>query len=148
MGDAMHDIIAVHHVISRQLPVEFPVSSSRPQKGRRAPHASRTSGRTGEAVTALSKWPVSRKIQDYLLTSPKQYQQDIFTELRAEDELVILARGLGLLHLITNFLHFHDAAGNNLVLVVGADDRENEWIGEGMPVAVWPACTDTHILVQ
>lgn len=44
----------------------------------------------------------------------------------------MLARGLGLLHLITNFLHFHDAAGNNLVLVVGADDRENEWIGEGM----------------
>lgn len=43
----------------------------------------------------------------------------------------MLARGLGLLHLITNFLHFHDAAGNNLVLVVGADDRENEWIGEG-----------------
>lgn len=31
-----------------------------------------------------------------------------------------------------NLLHFYDAAGNNLVLVVGADDRENEWIGEGM----------------
>ncbi len=61
----------------------------------------------------------------------QQYQQDIFTELRAEDELVILARGLGLLHLITNLLHFYDAAGNNLVLVVGANDRENEWIGEG-----------------
>lgn len=45
--------------------------------------------------------------------------------------MVILARGLGLLHLITNLLHFYDAAGNNLVLVVGADDRENEWIGEG-----------------
>jgi hypothetical protein len=43
----------------------------------------------------------------------------------------VLARGLGLLQLITNFLHFHDAAGNNLVVVVGADERENEWIGEG-----------------
>lgn len=64
----------------------------------------------------------------------QQFQQDIFTELRAEDELVVLARGLGLLHLITNLLHFYDAAGNNLVLVVGADDRENEWIGEGRPV--------------
>lgn len=63
----------------------------------------------------------------------QQYQQDIFTELRTEDELVVLARGLGLLHLITNLLHFYDAAGNNLVLVVGADDRENEWIGEGRP---------------
>jgi DNA excision repair protein ERCC-4 len=65
----------------------------------------------------------------------QQYQQHIFTELRTEDELVVLARGLGLLHLITNLLHFYDAAGNNLVLVVGADDRENEWIGEGTPSA-------------
>ncbi|KAJ5266576.1 DNA repair protein [Penicillium angulare] len=66
------------------------------------------------------------------LSLPLQYQQDIFTDLRADDELVVLARGLGLLQLITNFLHFHDAAGNNLVLVVGADDRENEWIGEAL----------------
>ncbi|PWY90480.1 DNA repair protein [Aspergillus sclerotioniger CBS 115572] len=66
------------------------------------------------------------------LSLPLQYQQDIFTELRSEDELVILARGLGLLRLVTNLLHFHDAAGNNLVLVVGADDRENEWIGEAL----------------
>jgi hypothetical protein len=62
----------------------------------------------------------------------QKYQQDLFTELRAEDELVILARGLGLLRLVTNLLHSYDAAGNNLVLVVGADDRENEWIGEGI----------------
>ncbi|KAK1138343.1 DNA repair protein RAD16 [Aspergillus melleus] len=66
------------------------------------------------------------------LSLPLQYQQDIFTELRSEDELVILARGLGLLRLVTNLLHFYDAAGNNLVLVVGADDRENEWIGEAL----------------
>ncbi|OOF93486.1 hypothetical protein ASPCADRAFT_53191 [Aspergillus carbonarius ITEM 5010] len=66
------------------------------------------------------------------LSLPLQYQQDIFTELRTEDELVVLARGLGLLRLLTNLLHFYDAAGNNLVLVVGADDRENEWIGEAL----------------
>lgn len=36
---------------------------------------------------------------------------------------------------MTNLLHFYDAAGNNLVLVVGADDRENEWIGEGTEYA-------------
>ncbi|KAJ8149809.1 hypothetical protein LV155_007636 [Aspergillus fumigatus] len=66
------------------------------------------------------------------LSLPLQYQQDIFNELRGEDELVILARGLGLLRLVTNLLHFYDAAGNNLVLVVGADDRENEWIGEAL----------------
>ncbi|KAJ5180065.1 hypothetical protein N7492_003275 [Penicillium capsulatum] len=76
--------------------------------------------------------PPERSNAPVKLSLPLQYQQDIFTELRAEDELVILARGLGLLHLITNFLHFHDAAGNNLVLVVGADDRENEWIGEAL----------------
>ena len=69
----------------------------------------------------------------------KQYQQDIFTELRSDDELVILARGLGLLRLVTNLLHFYDAAGNNLVLVVGADDRENEWIGEG-GLLQWGIC--------
>lgn len=64
----------------------------------------------------------------------QQFQQDIFTELRGEDELVILARGLGLLRLVTNLLHFYDAVGNNLVLVVGADDRENEWVGEGISI--------------
>lgn len=72
-----------------------------------------------------------------LLTLQQQFQQDIFTELRGDDELVILARGLGLLRLVTNLLHFYDAAGNNLVLVVGADDRENEWIGEGMDCDSW-----------
>lgn len=46
--------------------------------------------------------------------------------------MVVLARGLGLLRLVTNLLHFYDAAGNNLVLVVGAGDRENEWIGEAL----------------
>jgi DNA excision repair protein ERCC-4 len=62
----------------------------------------------------------------------KKYQQDLFAEVRTQDELVILAQGLGLLHIITNLLHGYDAAGNNLVLVVGANDQENEWIGEGL----------------
>ena len=44
---------------------------------------------------------------------------------------MILAQGLGLLRIITNLLHTYDAAGDNLVLIVGANDRENEWIGEG-----------------
>ncbi|EOD50894.1 putative dna repair protein [Neofusicoccum parvum UCRNP2] len=66
------------------------------------------------------------------LSLPLQYQQDIFHDLRDEDQLVILARGLGLLRIVTNLLHAYDAAGNNLVLLVGADDRENGWIGESL----------------
>lgn len=62
----------------------------------------------------------------------KEYQQDIFSELRADDELLILARGLGLLRVVTNLLHSYDAVGNNLVVVVGADERENGWIGEAL----------------
>ena len=59
------------------------------------------------------------------------YQQDLFAELRSEDELVILARGLGLLRIVTNLLHSYDAVGNSLIVIVGADERENGWIGEG-----------------
>lgn len=56
---------------------------------------------------------------------------DIFNEIRSEDELLVLARGLGLIRVVTNLLHSYDAAGNNLIIVVGADERENGWIGEG-----------------
>ncbi|KAL6361464.1 hypothetical protein LRP88_04932 [Fusarium phalaenopsidis] len=66
------------------------------------------------------------------LTIPKEYQQTLFQELRAEDELVVLARGLGLMRLINNLLHSYDAAGNNLIVIVGAEDRENGWIGEAL----------------
>ncbi|KAL1792416.1 hypothetical protein ACET3X_008923 [Alternaria dauci] len=66
------------------------------------------------------------------LSLPLEFQQDIFNELREEDELVLLARGLGLLRIVTNLLHSYDAAGNNLILLVGADDRENVWIGEAL----------------
>ncbi|KAF2277620.1 DNA repair protein [Westerdykella ornata] len=66
------------------------------------------------------------------LSLPLEFQQDIFKELREEDELVIIARGLGLLRIVTNLLHSYDAAGNNLILLIGADDRENVWIGEAL----------------
>ncbi|MCJ1476044.1 hypothetical protein MMC13_004709 [Lambiella insularis] len=66
------------------------------------------------------------------LSLPLEYQQDLFSELRSEDELVILARGLGLLRLVTNLLHSYDVVGNNLIVVVGADERENGWIGEAL----------------
>jgi DNA excision repair protein ERCC-4 len=66
------------------------------------------------------------------LTSVKEYQQNLFQELRSEDELVVLARGLGLMRLVTNLLHSYDAAGNNLIIIVGAEDRENAWIGEAL----------------
>ncbi|KAF1852071.1 DNA repair protein-like protein RAD1 [Cucurbitaria berberidis CBS 394.84] len=66
------------------------------------------------------------------LSLPLEFQQDIFKELREEDELVLLARGLGLLRIVTNLLHSYDAAGNNLILLVGADEHENVWIGEAL----------------
>ena len=67
-----------------------------------------------------------------MLTVSKEYQQALFQELRAEDELVILARGLGLMGIVTNLLHSYDAAGNNLIILANADDRENGWIGEAL----------------
>ncbi|KAF8859394.1 DNA repair protein [Acephala macrosclerotiorum] len=70
--------------------------------------------------------------QPVKLSLPLKYQQELFQELRQKDELVIIARGLGLLRLVTNLLHSYDAAGNNLILVVGADERENGWIGEAL----------------
>ncbi|KAG8528736.1 uncharacterized protein KY384_006423 [Bacidia gigantensis] len=66
------------------------------------------------------------------LSLPLEYQQDLYAELDDEDELIILARGLGLLRIVTNVLHSYDAAGNNLVVIVGADERENGWIGEAL----------------
>ena len=66
------------------------------------------------------------------LSLPLDYQQDIFSELRSEDELLILARGMGLIRIVTNLLHSYDAVGNNLVVVVGAEERENHWLGEAL----------------
>jgi DNA excision repair protein ERCC-4 len=39
---------------------------------------------------------------------------------------------LGLIRLVTNLLHSYDAAGNNLIVIVSAEDRENAWIGEAL----------------
>ncbi|KAI9777587.1 MAG: hypothetical protein M1816_004631 [Peltula sp. TS41687] len=66
------------------------------------------------------------------LSLPLEYQQELFQELQDEDELVVLARGLGLLRIVTNLLHAYDAAGNNLIVIVGADEREVSWIGEAL----------------
>ncbi|SMQ50611.1 unnamed protein product [Zymoseptoria tritici ST99CH_3D7] len=66
------------------------------------------------------------------LSLPLEFQQEVFHELRDEDILLILARGLGLLRLVTNLLHSYDAAGHNLVILIGAEDRENDWIGESL----------------
>ena len=65
------------------------------------------------------------------VAAPQAYQRDLFEEVCEDDELVILARGLGLLRIVTSLLHKYDAVGNNLVLLIGADERENGWLGEG-----------------
>ncbi|KAF5701988.1 DNA excision repair ERCC-4 [Fusarium mundagurra] len=70
--------------------------------------------------------------QPVKLSLPLEYQQTLFQELRAEDELVVMARGLGLMRLVNNLLHSYDAAGNNLIVIVAADERENGWIGEAL----------------
>lgn len=36
------------------------------------------------------------------------------------------------MRLITNLLHSYDAAGNNLIVVVNTEDRDNNWIGEAL----------------
>ena len=80
----------------------------------------------------------------------QKYQQELFQELREKDELVILARGLSLLRLLTNLLHSYDAAGNNLILLVGADERENGWIGEALAehaaISMSPKARGLHVV--
>lgn len=48
------------------------------------------------------------------------------------------------MRIVTNLLHSYDAAGNNLILLVGADDRENVWIGEALAehaaISMAPKC--------
>ncbi|KAJ4298537.1 DNA repair protein RAD16 [Collariella sp. IMI 366227] len=80
----------------------------------------------------MSAAGTSQPVQPVKLSLPLVYQQKLFEELRKEDELVVLARGLGLIRLITNLLHSYDAAGSNLIVIVGAEDRENAWIGEAL----------------
>ena len=84
------------------------------------------------------------------LSLPLEYQQDLFHELRDEDGLLVLAKGLGLLRLVTNLLHSYDAAGNNLIFLVGADERENGWIGEALAehvaVSMSPKCRGLQLV--
>ncbi|VBB73513.1 Putative DNA repair protein rad16 [Podospora comata] len=80
----------------------------------------------------MSSASTPQPVQPVKLSLPLVYQQKLFEELRKEDELVVLARGLGLMRLITNLLHSYDAAGNNLIVIVNAEDRENAWIGEAL----------------
>jgi DNA excision repair protein ERCC-4 len=39
------------------------------------------------------------------------------------------------LRIVTNLLHTYDAAGDNLIVLVGAEERENGWIGEALAEA-------------
>ncbi|USW48220.1 Putative DNA repair protein XPF [Septoria linicola] len=78
---------------------------------------------------ALADTPADPPVR---LSLPLEFQQEIFHSLRDEDQLLVLARGLGLLRLVTNLLHSYDACGHNLVVLVGAEDRENDWIGESL----------------
>ncbi|KAF8473902.1 DNA repair protein-like protein RAD1 [Kalaharituber pfeilii] len=66
------------------------------------------------------------------ISLPLTYQQDLFNEIKEEDGLVILARGLGVARIVTSLLHTYDVAGDNLVIILGADERENERIGESL----------------
>ncbi|KAK9371125.1 hypothetical protein V1509DRAFT_613661 [Lipomyces kononenkoae] len=85
-------------------------------------------------MSELQTQPISSQhdVGEVHLALPLSYQQALVTELLDEDALVIIARGLGLPRVVTNLIHAYDVAGGNLVLIVGADDREIEWIGEGL----------------
>ncbi|KAF5696813.1 DNA excision repair ERCC-4 [Fusarium globosum] len=80
----------------------------------------------------VARMSASNAPQPVKLSLPLEYQQTLFQELRAEDELVVIARGLGLMRLVNNLLHSYDAGGNNLIVIVAADERENGWIGEAL----------------
>lgn len=43
-----------------------------------------------------------------------------------------MARGLGVPRIVTSLLHIYNVAGGNIVVLIGADERENQWIGERM----------------
>ncbi|KAI5804884.1 hypothetical protein EDC01DRAFT_641175 [Geopyxis carbonaria] len=64
------------------------------------------------------------------ISLPLGFQKELFQEIRTDDRLVVLARGLGLLRIVVNLLHSFDAAGDNLVILVGANEKEIDWIGQ------------------
>ncbi|KAK6361095.1 hypothetical protein TWF730_004844 [Orbilia blumenaviensis] len=64
------------------------------------------------------------------ISLPLTYQQEIFREAYQDDSLVIMARGLGMQEIVANLLHSYDAAGRNLIVLVGASESENTRFGE------------------
>ncbi|KAK9449553.1 uncharacterized protein V1518DRAFT_416320 [Limtongia smithiae] len=66
------------------------------------------------------------------LELPLAYQQRLVTELLDDDALVILARGLALPRIVTNLIHAYNVAGRNLVVTIGATERDIEWMGAGL----------------
>ncbi|KAI9891909.1 MAG: hypothetical protein M1814_002294 [Vezdaea aestivalis] len=64
------------------------------------------------------------------LSLPLEYQQDIYKELKEDDEVVVLAKGLGLLRIVANLLYSFRTAGQCLILIIGADDPERYWLSE------------------
>ncbi|KKA26518.1 hypothetical protein TD95_004238 [Thielaviopsis punctulata] len=81
---------------------------------------------------APAQTPTPGLLPPVKLSLPLKFQQEIFQAVRAQDALVVMARGLGLLRLVTNLLHSYDAAGNNLILLMGANDRETAVIGRSL----------------
>lgn len=63
------------------------------------------------------------------LLLPLSYQQILIQEIYKEDGLVILARGLGLLNIVSNLLHTLNLP-QTLTLVIGANGRQEEFLKE------------------
>ncbi|ORY79814.1 DNA repair protein rad16 [Protomyces lactucae-debilis] len=60
---------------------------------------------------------------------PLRYQQRCFQDIYAEDGLIIVARGLGLLSIVANLLFALDVPGS-LTLLVNAEAHQQDWLGE------------------
>jgi len=78
------------------------------------------------------------------LTLPLKFQQLILEDLVSDDSLLILGKGLGLEPIAANLLHTLSAPATianvtkrSLVIVLGADDEENEKISEELTELSW-----------
>ena len=51
---------------------------------------------------------------------------------------------------MTNLLHSYDAAGNNLIILIGANERETSWIGESLAehavISAAPKCRGLEVI--
>ncbi|KAF3916020.1 hypothetical protein AA313_de0200891 [Arthrobotrys entomopaga] len=72
----------------------------------------------------------TRDIPAIRLSLPLSYQQEIFREAYNDDAFFIIAKGLGVQHIVANLLHVYDAVGRNLVILVGATESDNTQLGE------------------